>query len=402
MSVTVDDEAEAPEYWPRVTGYDHRAIEEVLAGPTLFDQGVHLPGAIIEASLAATDPPILDRLRESGTPYVIDPQGPRFVAPTFHEVQSLLRIPYAPVGPLRPGMNVASWVRTALAFQSDLGAAAYFVPSLWVPDTEDGWAELNRDIHREAVRCNGTDVDAKALIAAVYPGWKSLKSPRSLLSPLADLPFEAVYVQPLRLRPTRDGVEKLVRYCRFLQEARDLGLRVIAGRLGAFGLLALSTGAGVFDSGLGEAESFDLAALNRSRSRARKGSGGGRDRRVYLPRLKTTLLNRDLEPILSEIELRSRFACTLPCHRHRGFEEFAAQRRHHYLRTRLDEVSALAALPAGGMRIERVHADLLEAQGHGRVVHRVLTARGISPPSFDHLDRWLAVLSRIAESQIAA
>lgn len=38
-----------PAYLPRVTRHDGRAIEEALADPTLFDRGVRLEAAVVEA-----------------------------------------------------------------------------------------------------------------------------------------------------------------------------------------------------------------------------------------------------------------------------------------------------------------------------------------------------------------
>jgi len=56
-----------PTYLPRVGTYDGRAIEEALAGPTIFDAGVRLEGAVVEASYAAAEPgcrrPIRGRMR---------------------------------------------------------------------------------------------------------------------------------------------------------------------------------------------------------------------------------------------------------------------------------------------------------------------------------------------------
>jgi hypothetical protein len=42
-----------PTFLPRVTQRDGRAIEQALAGPTLFDRGVKLEGAVVEATYAA-------------------------------------------------------------------------------------------------------------------------------------------------------------------------------------------------------------------------------------------------------------------------------------------------------------------------------------------------------------
>jgi hypothetical protein len=72
-----------PTYMPRVTRRDGRAIEEALAGPTRFDPGVRLDAAVVEATYAVDNPPLLKRLRESGVPQLVDPQTLRLTGERF-------------------------------------------------------------------------------------------------------------------------------------------------------------------------------------------------------------------------------------------------------------------------------------------------------------------------------
>lgn len=59
---------DATGFLPRITVRDGRAIEEALAGQTLFQPGVELGGAVVEASFAHDDPPLLRRLSDRGVP----------------------------------------------------------------------------------------------------------------------------------------------------------------------------------------------------------------------------------------------------------------------------------------------------------------------------------------------
>lgn len=52
LSRALDPLFARPTYVPRVTRRDGRAIEEALAGPTLFDSGVKLDAAVVEATYA--------------------------------------------------------------------------------------------------------------------------------------------------------------------------------------------------------------------------------------------------------------------------------------------------------------------------------------------------------------
>lgn len=335
---------------------------------------------------------------------MVDPQSLRFVAESFREVNVLSKLPYAPETPLVPGSAIERFVIEALSFQNEAGASAYMVPGLPVYAHREGWAELNASVHWIAAAKNGRDVDNKPMVAYVAPDGVALRNPTSILRPLADLPIEAIYLQPLRFRPTRESVERLVTYCRFVVEAKEQGFEVICGRVGALSLLLQTLGIVGFDSGLGEAESFNLAQLNRPPKKVdgKKRGGGGRDRRVYLDALKTTLPSRDVDAIFEDAGLRHRFTCSLPCCRFSGFEGLADRRRQHYLRVRLNEVEKLSRVPTAAMRLEYVHQELQQAQSHALVVRRALESKGIDVPKFSHLDAWLALTARIAEMGLAA
>lgn len=384
-------------YWPRIGTYDGRTIEKALAGPNLLDPGVSLDGAILDASYVVKEPDLLERLVQSQVPYLVDPQSLRFISPAYLEVESIRSLPYAPEQPVTPDTPLDAYVREALLFQQKARAAAFLVPALPCSESNGEWAAFNAEIHRAAASILGHDVDQKPLIGFVAPGASVEKNPDDILRPLLDLPLEGLYVQPLRLNPVRDSVEKLVRYCTFLREAIDLGIPVFAGRVGAFGLVLQGIGVTAFDSGLGEAEMFTWSQLTRMPTKDReKGKGGGRKRRIYLEKVKTTLLEDDVSPILAERGLRHRFSCHLPCCKYRGYEDLGERRREHYLWSRIEEVKTVARLPTTDMRIEEVHKQLLEAQSHAQVVTRVMRERGRQAPSFGHIDSWLGLLARVA------
>lgn len=198
--------------------------------------------------------------------------------------------------------------------------------------------------------------------------------------------------------PVKDGVEKLIQYVDFLRAIGEAGLPVIASRVGAFGLVLNALGVPAFDSGLAQAETCNLAALNRAPT-AREQTGrksGGPDRRIYLEQLKTTFSGRAGSAILKNRALRSRVACPLGCCKHRGFEGLAERSRQHYLWTRSHEVNLLRACPTESMRVDLVYEQLRTAREVGAVVNRTLASQGMDAPSFEHIDRWMAVLAREA------
>lgn len=387
-------------FLPRVSTHDGRAIEEACKG-TLFDQGVQLNGAIVEASYAARDPELLRRLRATLVPFLVDTHSLRFAGEGFLDVARITDLPFAPDAPIGPQDLDAAAARSlahdTMVFANALGAAAYLAPGLPIPDAESArWLDVNRRVLEGACELNGTgDTDQRPLVAMIAPGRKALKDPDQVLAWLPDLPVSAVYVQPLNLDPVKDSFEKLALYVEYLRAFSDAGLTVVAGRVGAFGLVLQALGVPAFDSGLGDAERYSHASQARRRKPRPGGSPtGGRDRRVYLEQLKTTLPSRYADPLLAELGVRARFTCQHACCVHRGFEDLAERRRPHYLWTRDAEVAALRALPTASLRISAVHEQLRTAREHGQVVRRALFAKGIKPPAFEHLDRWIAVLGR--------
>jgi len=397
---------EAAAFLPRVTVHDARAIEAAMAGQDLWQSRVELPGAVVEASFARLEPPLLRRLAEARVPYLMDPQTLRFSSATFLEVAQIRNLPYAPSQTLDPDfddVDLRELVRASLSFQQAAGAAAFVAPSVPLYDEDgDAWLELHWRLLRTASAQNGrAGLDHKPLIAFLAPGRRRSMNPDGLLDGLADLPLAGAYVQPLRLNPTSDSVEKLVLYVRLLTRIRELGLPVIAGRVGSFGLLLQSLGIGVFDSGLGEAERFDFATLTRPRKPEPSDKSTARgDRRIYLERLETTLRGRHALAILSDTGLRSTFVCNLGCCRYRGFDGLPDRRRQHYLWVRNAEVRELAAQATREFRLEHVNERLVQARETASVVTRALEAREIGAPRFDHLDRWTGVLARLTEAPV--
>lgn len=225
-----------------------------------------------------------------------------------------------------------------------------------------------------------------------------MANPQVIVNRLLDYPIAGVYVQPLRLDPVRDSLEKLGLYVRFLQAIATEGIPLVAARVGAFGLVLQALGIPAFDSGLAQAEASDLASLNRplterERERRRAGRGGGPDRRIYLESLKTTITGKHADRIIKERGLRGRFVCTHGCCQHRGFEDLPARRRQHYLWVRDAEVAALRGCPTSGLRRDLVHERLRDAQESARLVRR-LFASTTDAPQFAHLDRWIGLLAR--------
>lgn len=377
-----------------------------MAGANLFDPGVVLEGAVIEASYACENTPLLRQLDLQRVPRMIDPQTVRFTGSRYLETKSLLELPYAPETPITAeNFNEAQALeltRSALLFQQDASVDHFTVPALPVRDQDfQLWIRHTDALLAAATALNGgKHLDRRPLIAQIAPGPMALRTPQFLVNRLIDYPIDGVYVQPLNLNPTSDSPEKLNQYVVFLRALVEAGIPVIASQVGAFGLVLQAMGISAFDSGLGMAESCNLARLTRpvtpkERARRSDGNSAGPKKRLYLHPLMTTLPADQAQVILSEqIGLKAKFVCTKGCCRFRGFEDLVDRGRNHYLWTRMDEVESLRAAATPGMKVEVAHKWLQDARETSRHVRRAALAHGLSVPSFKHLDAWIGVLER--------
>jgi hypothetical protein len=178
--------------------------------------------------------------------------------------------------------------------------------------------------------------------------------------------------------------------------AQEYQLPVIAGRAGSFGLILGALGVDAWDGGLGERESYSLTRLNQPRRDTAGRSRGGRGRRIYLRSFLTSVAHEVAGALIRTPELRRFLLCDLsPCTTG-GIEYQLEHPREHFLHSRRAEVELLMNTPAGAMRVQHMHGVLTRAIGAGRQMNRILEEKGVPPVDVTHLDRWVAVLSRVA------
>lgn len=396
-------------YLPRVTRSAGRVLEETLAPSTLFDEGIQLRGAIVEATYAAVEPPILNRLSDGLVPVLVEPQTLRFTGDAFLETAAFSSLPYRPIERITAenvgDVDARAFSREVLEFEQSNGCAAFISPAWPLYDhNRESWTSANQHLWHAACDANGNgDVDARPLLVQVAPGRQAVDDPDVLIEGLMDLPVDGVYVQPLALNPMKDSVEKLLRYVRLLESFEEAGLPVLASRAGAFGVVLTALGISAFDSGLGIAEACNLASLNRRKTENERETEGPKgSRRVYLSPLRMTLPARQAELILRHHGLAGRFGCNLGCCRFQRLDELPERARQHCLWTRSDEVRAIRELETRSMKLDLIHEELRTARETGRLVRRTLIGNLAELPSFDHTDRWIRVLGREAEARAVA
>lgn len=384
-----------------VTQHEGRSLEQLLTPPRLGGEAPAIGGAIVEAAYVLRDPPLLVRLADGPIPWAIDPQSVRFASPGYRSVASLSALPYAPPAALDPTRFTADhkvMVEAALRFQATYEPALYVVPSLPLARASAKTFGAWQALHDFAWSVNGSsDVPVRPMIASAYPGLQVVRGRFSVFDRLGDRTWAGIYVQPLQLDSKRDGVEKLVAFVRFLQEAQTAGLKVIAGRPGAFGLVLAALGVDYFDSGLDGGDSFSLSRLDQPRQRDSEGRlRGGRAKPVYLRSVMSAVRGPDATGLLESLALRSQLACDIDECLNGGYRYALEHPRVHFFHARQKELRSLRELPTTSLRVQLVNDWLESAIGTARLINRVREEQGVRPIEFGYLDRWRGVLVRIA------
>ena len=147
------------------------AADEKLDADIALERG-ELRGAIVDAQYATGDPELLQRLRATFVPFLVDLRTLRFTRPGFREVGKVRELPYAPPAPFEPltfeSMDADRLVTKALALTQELHACAHTVPGLPLHDQDlELWVQANRLIVERACRAHGTgDIERRGLVAA--------------------------------------------------------------------------------------------------------------------------------------------------------------------------------------------------------------------------------------------
>lgn len=382
-----------------VSSFEGKTVEELVGSLTEPDPRL-LNEVVVEAAYAASDPPLLPRLRHLRIPYGIDLQTVRFANQGFVRKRAIASLSYAPkarISSTRSSSAFDDIVRRAMSFADDQDPDFYLAPSLPMYAPTLHQSRLLQRSQELAFDLVGRDVSTHPVFAYVAPSLSVMRSPFAVYERLLDRPYDGLYVQPLRLHPRQDGLERLITYASFLLAGKHYGFRVVAGRAGTFGLVLMALGVDAVDSGLGERETYDLTSLDREeKPRSRQTKAGGRLQLTYLQPLMTSVPIEVAKRLLNHPALRNRFICELGECQYGGLEAQLDRPRAHFFHSRPDELSELRDRKTTELRIQFVGQRLREASDLALHVNRVLAEDSLPLVPLDHLPRWNSVLIRLA------
>jgi len=163
-----------------------------------------------------------------------------------------------------------------------------------------------------------------------------------LRAALSSAPIDALWPRIHRFG-ANSGAQALRRFIRTCGELHQSGRPIVPESCGIAGLALLGFGAaGAITTGITTGDQFDFARLKRRRE---DGGGGFAAPRIYISELQSFLSRKRAGPFFERRLAQSYYACKNDSCCKRGVHDMLADPRRHYLKTRLDEIARLSALP---------------------------------------------------------
>lgn len=233
--------------------------------------------------------------------------------------------------------------------------------------TNERTARLNVDLAERTRLAVGDSKPTRAVITIAT----TVVSPTTAVSPgRLGIDLAAEYVNAdiddveIRFSPfggDGEGIPKIRKAFRALDQFRERGIRVTLGLSGNIGRAALAMGhADAYSVGIGMLEKVNhvqTVARYRQAPNPDKEQSGGVTAGIYLPRLSATVPAKAARQLLSHTDIRTRIGCRIGSCRN-SVTGPLDDRRAHYLHSRSHEVAELLARPVQwrrAMEIDRLN-----------------------------------------------
>jgi hypothetical protein len=364
---------------------------------------VSVPYLIAEAPLAISSPHLGTSLADLRVKMIVDTQAWRFADDrTWHSKWASL--PYAPRLPFRSTKQwVTAYVASDLAQQVALGGQCLMLP---------GWFSsiANADLAAEVA---GWIIDAFRQFrrgGVIMPAfaWLPVEVGASEASLAAAGVYarsgavSAIYAQLSTMEGLSEPIDKLSVATTVMLDIQNLGLPLIAGYMGALGLVLRALGVAAADCGPNSAQSFSYARLIDSAvpRESAKRKRGGIPIRTWLGELRQPVTAKQMAAIRADRAALAEVLCRRPCHRFRpGPENLLAAVQHSTLAL-IDEAERDVGQPRS-IRVDAARRTLLEARSRIAQVDQAVRRAGAQRLKRDHVDAQLALLAKFSHPNAA-
>lgn len=382
---------------PRITAKSRPGVMEALGQSDLFTKAdVSVPYVIAEAPLAIAYPHLGTSLASLQVKMIVDTQAWRFSDDRTWK-SKWVRHPYAPRLPFNPTKQwVTGYVAGDLAHQVAVGGRCLMLPgwfsSIASVDLATDVATWTIDAFRQ-FRRGGVILPAIAWLPLhVNSSDASLAAARVYAQSGT---VKAIYGQLSRMDGLSEPSDELIAAASLMLDVQSLGLPVIAGHMGAFGLVLRALGIVAADCGPNSAQSFNHSELISRSARQRPAKGGGIPVRMWVGELHQAVTAQQMAAIRADRTALAEVLCRRPCHRFRpGPENLLAAVQHSALAL-IDEAERHAG-QAGPIRVDAARRTLLEARSRITRVDQAVRRSGARELKRDHVDNQLALLARFS------
>jgi hypothetical protein len=386
---------EVSELMIRPGANDHEVIKDLLAPSA---GAVLMPGArslidrlVLDAHVAALRPDFVEAADSAGVPVLIDPLT-FFLQGELREKDRWAQLPFGDASKLVPTDLSDPFRREALVasvvdFQLEQGATAIIPPYLYVSSPTDPWFDVALNMLRSTSRYMRREGIALPIVPVLCAQLKGFGFERSwpegidrFAAAALDLGPEAIAVcfSPAGAVRT-DSYHKLLRLFAATRRIRRNGARVIAWRQGVYGPGLVAAGLDGYETGIGTREQANLAgAIGARKPRPGKKNSGGAGLGIYLEPLRRSVPSKVGETLLGDRSMRPKVMCDDERCCLNGAASTLDQRRHHAVRSRSREMTALEGQPHTSWRLHQVGKDARHAADLAVQANAVLEQSGLT------------------------
>ncbi len=385
---------------PRIDARNFKAVERCLPrnGPSLFQEDVELPWAILEGPWASTHgKATIELCRQRGTRFMVDTQAWRYRDGRTFSMRKYVDVPYAPSRPISTAnkSQLRDFIQADLAIQSSLGASAYLLPGIIPDGPKDDIRNESLALLEVAETC--IPVEARPCIAFIGAHSSSMETAHDLIDRLPHW-IDGVYIQATPLNPLTDSPSKIIDSLMLLAHAVSNGFSVISGRQAAFSPLLPIVGVKATDAGLAEGESFEYNARFKSYApKAGAKTNVPLSGRLYVPQLGRSFSSTEWSRLMKVPALRGQLLCQLPCCSYgQSIEQTPHRGREHALHARIADAKNFGRTGIAGA--SAAIATLEARLSFARTVEAGLRDAKLDPIGTKFIENHLAVAKFIRNS----
>jgi hypothetical protein len=358
-----------PELLIRPAHGDHLVLEDLLA-PSPLSARRPIDRIVLCAHDAAHDELLLEAVRKSGAPLVVDPLTMLLQDPVDPDDPWVRLLPFGRADALRAEEFSSPFVLDEIVaqtveFQVEHGATTIIPPYFYTegpgsPAFAASLAAIGRTARR--MRADGVSLPLMPLLCARLRGFTARPGWQRALDRFAAAAIEigpqaiALYLSPLG--DGRESYAKLLHAHLAARHLRAAGVPTIAWRQGIYGSALVAAGLDGYECGMGVGERGyvrGFVGARKPRKPSSEPQGGFAASGIYIPSLRRSVPPKVARVLFDDARLRGRVICdSITCCPRGADSMLQSKGRAHAVRSRARELAELAEMPSEKWRLNHI------------------------------------------------